>query len=484
MKISTIAIGFLSAAFLCGRASAAETDYGAGTQALPLQLAGGTARAMAMGSAVVAVPDGSGSVLWNPAGLSRMGCTEVGLHSNAGVAGLVQEIGIFGMPLGGVQEGCQGGSLGGIAASLGYVNYGTFSGTDVNGAPTGSYGATTDMNASVGYGKELLPGLSGGVTLKGDHSSIANQNYDSFAADVGALWTVVPSVDLGLVYSNIGLGGTVGGAQLAQGLRLGAAWTLDKRWLLAASGELQNKAVNSIQLGTEYLIGDVEKKSNVLALRAGYRLAYPDPQLAGLTGLTFGLGYTITKSMAVDYAMLPAGELGNSQQLSLTFKFGCPTKTQRAAAVPAPVVVAAPVAAAAPVIAKPQPVEAAAPIVVKSIDLSDEHFDFDKSTLKPEGMAALKENVQLLKENPTAQVRVAGYTSMSGTAEYNQKLSERRAAAVQAYLIKEGGIAPGRITTIGFGETQPATYESNPSNVNSAAAKSNMRVLFQITVAN
>ena len=475
MKILTIAIGFLSAAVLCGRASGAETDFAVGTQANPLQQAGGTARAMGMGSAFVAVPDGSGSLLWNPAALSRMGCKEVGLHSNTGLGGVTQEIAIVGVPLGEVKEECDGGSLGGIAASLGYVDYGSFNGTNANGVATGNYGGTADFNGSLGYGKEILPGLSGGISLKGDHSRYASNGYSSFAADLGALWTVIPNVDLGLVYSNINLGGKIGGNQLNEGWRLGAGWHATRHWLLAASGELQTKSLNRLQMGTEYLIGNLESKYNVLALRAGYVVNYPDPQLTGLSGMTFGLGYTITKSMAVDYAMLPMGELGTSQRLSLTFKFGCPEKPKPAPAYTA----AAPVAAAAVA-----PIEAAAeapPVVVKSIVLEDSHFDFDKSELRPEGMAALRENLELLKENPTAKVRVAGYTSMSGTAEYNQKLSERRAAAVEKYLVA-AGIAPSRITSIGYGETRPKTYEAKPRDINSAAAKSNMRVLFEVSV--
>ena len=485
MKISTFAIGMLSAAILCGRASAQETDYGVGSHASPLQEAGGTARSMAMGSAVVAVPEGSASLLWNPAGLSRMPCKEVGFHSNTGLANTVQETAIFGMPLGHTEDGCQGGSLGGIAASLSYVDYGSFNGADVNGNATGNYGATGDINGSVGWGKELLPGFSGGFSLKGDRSTYANSNYDTFAADAGVLWTVIPNVDLGLVYSNMKLAGRVGGAQLTTGWRLGAAWSVNKHWLLAASGELQDKALDRLELGTEYLIGSVEKKVNVLALRAGYVSNYPNPQLTGFTDITLGLGYTVTRSMTVDYAMVPAGELGTSQRLSLTLKFDCPKKKAPAAAVaPAPAVV--PVAAAVvkstpPATAAAKPIEAAAPIVITAVELEDEHFDFDKATLKPSGMQALRDNVEILKENPTALVRVSGYTSMSGTVEYNQKLSERRASVVKDFLIKEG-IAPARISTIGYGETRPATYEANPRHINSPAAKSNMRVLFEMTV--
>jgi outer membrane protein OmpA-like peptidoglycan-associated protein len=112
----------------------------------------------------------------------------------------------------------------------------------------------------------------------------------------------------------------------------------------------------------------------------------------------------------------------------------------------------------------------------------DIHFDFDKSTLKPEAQVILKRNIQVLKDNPNAHVRIAGYTSASGTDEYNQKLSERRARAVEEYLVNEGIISPDRLTMIGYGETNPASYEAAPKEIYSKAAKSNMRVLFEIVV--
>jgi outer membrane protein OmpA-like peptidoglycan-associated protein len=65
---------------------------------------------------------------------------------------------------------------------------------------------------------------------------------------------------------------------------------------------------------------------------------------------------------------------------------------------------------------------------------------------------------------------------------YNQRLSERRASSVQAYLINEGIITPDRLSTIGYGETDPAMYEAAPKELYSKAAKANMRVLFSITV--
>src|ERR1700719_4359977 len=156
MKSLSIAAGVLSAALICGQAAAVETDYSAGAAALPLQQAGGTARAMAMGSAVVAVPQGSASLLWNPAALSQMSCSEVALHHNTGLADTIQEIGIFGTPLGSVKDDGKGGALGGIAVSVGYVDYGSFAGRDAFGLPTGNY-HSGDFSGSVGWGMEVLP---------------------------------------------------------------------------------------------------------------------------------------------------------------------------------------------------------------------------------------------------------------------------------------------------------------------------------------
>jgi outer membrane protein OmpA-like peptidoglycan-associated protein len=112
----------------------------------------------------------------------------------------------------------------------------------------------------------------------------------------------------------------------------------------------------------------------------------------------------------------------------------------------------------------------------------DIHFDFDKATLKPEAQTILKRNIEVLKDNPRVQVRIAGYASASGTDAYNQKLSERRANAVKGYLIKEGLISSDRLSMIGYGEKSPAMHEAAPKNLYSDAAKANMRVLFEIVM--
>jgi outer membrane protein OmpA-like peptidoglycan-associated protein len=110
------------------------------------------------------------------------------------------------------------------------------------------------------------------------------------------------------------------------------------------------------------------------------------------------------------------------------------------------------------------------------------HFDFDKATLNPEAKEILKENIQLLKKNRKAQIRIAGYTSASGTEDYNKSLSVRRAKGVEDYLIAEGLVDPDRLFTIGYGERRPDVYEAAPKELYSPAAKANMRVEFEVIV--
>jgi OOP family OmpA-OmpF porin len=116
------------------------------------------------------------------------------------------------------------------------------------------------------------------------------------------------------------------------------------------------------------------------------------------------------------------------------------------------------------------------------ISLEDSHFSHDSSALSEDGKTILNYNAKILKDNPKMKIRVAGYASASGTQEYNQTLSEKRATVVKDYLVKEGGIDKARLTKIGYGETRPAEYEPVPSDIYSEAAKANQRVLFEVIV--
>ncbi len=167
--------------------------------------------------------------------------------------------------------------------------------------------------------------------------------------------------------------------------------------------------------------------------------------------------------------------------VGVTFLFGGEKTKKATLEVPEEVEEKVVIMASEPKVEEKVMVAAAEPKII-ILALEDVHFDFDKSTLTKEAQTILKKNIQILKENPKAQIRIAGYTSASGTEAYNQKLSERRANAVKAYLVNEGIIASDRLSTIGYGETNSAMYEAAPKEIYSKAAKANMRVLFEVIV--
>jgi OOP family OmpA-OmpF porin len=103
----------------------------------------------------------------------------------------------------------------------------------------------------------------------------------------------------------------------------------------------------------------------------------------------------------------------------------------------------------------PAPV-AAAPVATSSkvTLLADALFDFDKSTLKPEGIQKLDGLVQKLKDVTVEVIIVVGFTDSIGTLDYNKKLSLRRAEAVKAYLMKNG-IEASRVYTEGKAFAEP-----------------------------
>ena len=157
--------------------------------------------------------------------------------------------------------------------------------------------------------------------------------------------------------------------------------------------------------------------------------------------------------------------------LGMVLRFGETPPTYAATPAPEPVRPVKAVAVAQAVVEKEPEV----------LVLEDVHFNFDTSELTENTKVILREHVQTLKANPQARVRIAGYTSASGSAEYNQALSERRAQSIKAFLILEG-LEANRFKTVGFGQTNPAEYEANPSILRSDAAKANMRGLFEIIV--
>lgn len=115
----------------------------------------------------------------------------------------------------------------------------------------------------------------------------------------------------------------------------------------------------------------------------------------------------------------------------------------------APGAPAAPASPASPA-AKPAPASVKQAIVIQA----DALFDFDKSVVRADGKKNIDDAMAKLKGVDVEMVIATGHTDNVGTDAYNQKLSERRAAAVKEYLVSKG-IPASKITTLGKGESQP-----------------------------
>jgi OOP family OmpA-OmpF porin len=88
-------------------------------------------------------------------------------------------------------------------------------------------------------------------------------------------------------------------------------------------------------------------------------------------------------------------------------------------------------------------------------------FDVNKATIKPESMGVINEIARLMKDHPEINFSVEGHTDSDGETAFNQSLSERRAEAVVAEMVRLG-IDKSRLTSKGFGESSPVDTNSTP----------------------
>ncbi len=93
------------------------------------------------------------------------------------------------------------------------------------------------------------------------------------------------------------------------------------------------------------------------------------------------------------------------------------------------------------------------PIFVPRFYIGAIYFDYDQSTLRPESQRRLDSVATYLSQNPSKKLVLGGHADIRGTAEYNEKLSMRRAEAAVGYLSGKG-ISRSRISATGYGFTR------------------------------
>jgi outer membrane protein OmpA-like peptidoglycan-associated protein len=194
---------------------------------------------------------------------------------------------------------------------------------------------------------------------------------------------------------------------------------------------------------------------SVLSVRLGYTYRFSGGYPDGIAGISAGIGVDL-QDFSIDYSYLPYGELGGIHAAGLTYylpgtghegikrKKYLPKEDKRV------------------------------------ISFETAYFAHDAWELTADTRKKMDRDIMTLRENRWAELRITGHTSKSGSREYNQKLSEKRALAIRNYFIREGGIDPDRLFIIGYGDTHPAVFEADPAAVDSDAAKQNRRAMFEV----
>ena len=275
-----------------------------------LRLPVNTANA-ALGQSLGAVGDGVDSLSINPAGLTWFHGHQIIFSQNFWVQGISIEHLVYGQSL---SNGLQ------IALGGDYVGFGNVAQYAVSGGvpvQNGSY-SPLGLNLSAGIGLELTSTLRVGMTGRFLYEDIQTPAGETVSGDIGISYRV-PKTRLFFGGVLQGLGPDLDGASLPLRAGLAAAWQLDLAakadLTLSTQGDLmlQDANLSDLGFGGEYCF------KNVLALRAGYRLA-PYGDLNGVTGLSAGVGVSYT-GWKLDYALTTLGDLGTASLLSLGFKW-------------------------------------------------------------------------------------------------------------------------------------------------------------------
>lgn len=325
-RVVLLSIGLL----VLGSRSVLSLDSAAGTSgAAFLKVGQGSARAMALGRAYVALAEGSDALTWNPAGLAATQQREVSFSYLRYIQGVKTDISLFpgyigyAHPMGRTTWG----------ANFAYMRDEGFDVRDANGVPQqdsnvgvrNGFG-TLGMARSFWYEKLFL-----GASLRTVHEDIAGSASDTLVGDFGAILKPTNALSLGFALQNVG----AGSRDIARITRGGAALRLND--FVTASVEL-NKAVDSgarLGIGGEFQLPEEYLDFGQITLRLGYQNTDGygqsfSSQLKTLNldrtgGLSFGIGIYTSQAfgygLALDYAFVPMGALGTVDQISFKMKF-------------------------------------------------------------------------------------------------------------------------------------------------------------------
>ncbi|HBL15187.1 MAG TPA: hypothetical protein DD417_00085 [Elusimicrobia bacterium] len=313
---------------LFARGDAGATDPSAGTSGAAFMKIGiGSARALGLGRAYVALAEGTDAMNWNPAGLGTAQQREF----STSYLRYIQNIGqnyptyaAYAHPLGRTVLG----------ANFGYLSVDGFEKRD----DAGRLGNGADVRASYGFGTFSMARsfwyekLFLGASLKAIHEDNDGTTHSTMVGDFGAMLKPNSYVTFGYASQNFGAGSD----SVANVTRGGAAVRLLE--LLTVSAELANTSdgPTRLALGGEFMLPEDMLQFGQIYLRIGYHgtddmgtvmeedrhTLYP---LVSSPKISFGLGLFTARAfgygIAFDYALMSYGALGTADILTLKMKF-------------------------------------------------------------------------------------------------------------------------------------------------------------------
>ncbi len=286
-----------------------------------------------------------------------------------------------------------------------------------------------------------------GVSLMNTDKDLAAKNGAGASIRLGKELSPHWDIQSGLNYARANDDLGVNGRYKQTSVGLDALYMLGRDnfrpFLLTGLGVANNK----LDYSTTPAVQDKSKTSWLANIGLGAQYLFNDS-----FGVQADVRQQWTRSNARSGSVLDAGGTVGNTLLNLggIFRFAAPTALPVAESAPAAVPVA-PVAAAE----APEPTPACKPTFETVTISAEKLFAFDQDKLQDSSKPTLDDVAAKIKANPDVElVMVTGHTDRLGSEAYNQKLSERRANQVKAYLMTQG-VSAKRLQAGGKGESEP-----------------------------
>lgn len=309
---------FIAALIMTGALPYANASVGTeGASFLDIPVGAGPA---SMGSAYTSLATNAYAPNWNAAGLGRLNSDELAAQHLSYLESIHYEHLSYVHPLGhpGPSDTRRG-----LGFSVQYLGSGDITRTDVNtGDAIGDF-SSYYAAYNLAYGQTVTDKLALGVTGKMIRAKIDDVSAGAYAADLGGLYKMTDSVQLGASLVNVGskLKFLSEGDSLPLAFKVGAAYQPTSHYLVSTEGVYRKNGLGSFHLGGQW------RPLEMISVRLGYKTDTLKG-LSAVAGLTAGLGIHVW-GQEFAYAWAPYGDLGDAQYFSLLLRFGAPEESRQ-----------------------------------------------------------------------------------------------------------------------------------------------------------